>query len=75
MPSKPLWAMSENPMEHKQLTISDIETLYDQLADALDHIEEGKRELFLVKLALLSAQALGEAEQFLALTRTALLDL
>ncbi|MGB8974790.1 MAG: DUF2783 domain-containing protein [Pseudomonas capeferrum] len=62
-------------MEHKQLTISDIETLYDQLAVALDHIEEGKRELFLVKLALLSAQALGDAEQFLALTRTALLDL
>ena len=62
-------------MEHKQLTISDIETLYDQLADALDHIEEGKRELLLVKLALLSAQALGDAEQFLALTRTALLDL
>ena len=47
-------------MEHKQLTISDIETLYDQLADALDHIEEGKRELFLVKLALLQANAVGD---------------
>ncbi|MEE3636751.1 DUF2783 domain-containing protein [Pseudomonas defluvii] len=62
-------------MEHKQLTLIDIETIYDQLADALDQAAQGKRELFLVKLALLSAHALGDAEQFMALTRTALLDL
>ncbi|ATR83762.1 DUF2783 domain-containing protein [Pseudomonas sp. HLS-6] len=68
--------MSEdNSMEHKQLTLIDIETIYDQLADALDQAAQGKRELFLVKLALLSAHALGDAEQFMALTRTALLDL
>lgn len=62
-------------MEHKQLTLIDIETIYDQLADALDQAAQGKRELFLVKLALLSAHALGDAEQFMALTHTALLDL
>lgn len=62
-------------MEHKQLTLIDIETIYDQLADALDQAAQAKRELFLVKLALLSAHALGDAEQFMALTRTALLDL
>ncbi|ATP45119.1 DUF2783 domain-containing protein [Pseudomonas putida] len=62
-------------MEHKQLTISDIEHLYDQLAGTLDQISAAKRELFLVKLALLSAHALGDAEQFQALTHTALLDL
>lgn len=62
-------------MEHKQLTLIDIETIYDQLAGALDQAAQGKRELFLVKLALLSAHALGDAEQFMALTRTALLDL
>lgn len=62
-------------MEHKQLTLIDIETIYDQLANALDQAAQGKRELFLVKLALLSAHALGDAEQFMALTRTALLDL
>ncbi|WP_206617379.1 DUF2783 domain-containing protein [Pseudomonas alkylphenolica] len=62
-------------MDNKQLTITDLETVYDQLADALDQAAEGKRELFLVKLALLSAQALGDAEQFMTLTRTALLDL
>ncbi|RWU22932.1 DUF2783 domain-containing protein [Pseudomonas alkylphenolica] len=68
--------MSEdNRMDNKQLTITDLETVYDQLADALDQAAEGKRELFLVKLALLSAQALGDAEQFMTLTRTALLDL
>lgn len=62
-------------MEHKQLTLIDIETIYDQLANALDQAAQAKRELFLVKLALLSAHALGDAEQFMALTRTALLDL
>ena len=62
-------------MEHPQLSITELETLYDQLADALDQVAEGKRELFLVKLALLSAQALGDAKQFEQLTRTALLDL
>lgn len=62
-------------MEHPQLSITELETLYDQLADALDQAAEGKRELFLVKLALLSAQALGDAKQFEQLTRTALLDL
>jgi hypothetical protein len=68
--------MSEDKsMEHKQLSITEIENIYDQLADALDQAALGKREMFLVKLALLSAHALGDAEQFLALTRTALQDL
>lgn len=62
-------------MEHQQLTMTDIENIYDQLADALDQAPEGKREMFLVKLALLSAHALGDAGQFQALTRSALLDL
>ncbi|MEG1039223.1 MAG: DUF2783 domain-containing protein [Pseudomonas sp.] len=62
-------------MEHPQLSITELEHIYDQLADALDQAAEGKREIFLVKLALLSAQALGDAKQFEQLTRTALLDL
>jgi len=62
-------------MKQKQLTTTDLENVYDQLADALDQTAQGKREIFLVKLALLSAQALGDAEQFRELTCAALLDL
>ncbi|MFC6335309.1 DUF2783 domain-containing protein [Pseudomonas karstica] len=62
-------------MKQKQLSTSDLENVYDQLADALDQAAQGKREIFLVKLALLSAEALGNAEQFSELTRAALQDL
>jgi hypothetical protein len=62
-------------MKQKQLTISDLENVYDQLADALDQAAQGKREIFLVKLALLSAEALGDAKQFSELTCAALQDL
>lgn len=59
----------------KQLTISDLEQVYDTLALAIDRATPEKAELFLVKLALLSAQALGDAQQFTALTESALEDL
>lgn len=59
----------------KQLTISDLEQVYDNLALAIDRATPEKTELFLVKLALLSAQALGDAQQFTALTESALEDL
>ncbi|MBV6823103.1 DUF2783 domain-containing protein [Pseudomonas sp. PD9R] len=62
-------------MTPKKLTITDLENVYDQLADAIDQAPESQREKFLVKLALLSAEALGDTEQFNQLTRAALLDL
>lgn len=62
-------------MKNQKLTISDLENVYDQLADALDQTAQGKREIFLVKLALLSAEALGDAGQFSELTRVAMQDL
>ncbi len=43
------------------LDIAGLETSYDQLAMAIDAAGPEKSELFLVKLALLAAQALGEA--------------
>ncbi|MHC6225128.1 DUF2783 domain-containing protein [Pseudomonas sp. X10] len=58
-----------------QLTTTDLENLYDQLADALDGSPEGKQQLMLVKLALLCAEALGDAEQFGLLVRIAQQDL
>jgi len=44
-------------MTDKALTLDGLETVYDTLATALDHAGPDKAELFLVKLALLHAQA------------------
>jgi len=57
------------------LTVPDLETVYDSLAEAIDQVGETKTELFLVKLALLNAQALGSAELFEQLVKAALQDL
>ena len=46
------------------LTIGGLETAYDQLAIAIDAVGEDKSELFLVKLALLAAQQLGDETVF-----------
>lgn len=59
----------------KALTIDDLETVYDALANAIDQAGQDKTELFLVKLALLNANALGDAELFQQQLQAALLDL
>ena len=43
------------------LTIDGLETVYDALATAIDQAGPDKAQLFLVKLALLNADALGDA--------------
>ena len=57
------------------LTIDGLETVYDALANAIDQAGQDKTELFLVKLALLNANALGDAELFQQQLQAALLDL
>ena len=57
------------------LTIDGLETVYDALATAIDQAGKDKTELFLVKLALLNANALGDAELFQQQLQAALLDL
>ncbi len=57
------------------LTIDGLETVYDALATAIDQAGKDKTELFLVKLALLNAHALGDAELFQQQLKAALLDL
>lgn len=57
------------------LTIPDLETVYDTLATAIDQAGQDKASLFLVKLALLNANALADAEVFQAHVQAALLDL
>jgi hypothetical protein len=57
------------------LPIADLETVYDSLATALDAVPADKTELFLVKLALLNAQALGSADRFAQQLQAAQQDL
>jgi len=57
------------------LTIGGLETVYDTLAQAIDQAGKGRSELFLVKLALLNAAALGDESVFLQNVRDALQDL
>ena len=57
------------------LNIAQLEAVYDNLAESIDQIGPEKSELFLVKLALLQAQALGDDALFAQLTQRALQDL
>lgn len=58
-----------------QLDITGLEDVYDRLAQAIDAAGEAKAPLFLVKLALLNAQALGDVQRFQQQVQAALLDL
>lgn len=57
------------------LDITGLETVYDALAAAIDEAGPARSELMLVKLALLNAQALGDAALFRQQLQTALQDL
>ena len=57
------------------LSIPELEQVYDTLASAIDQAGADKAQLFLVKLALLNANALADAAQFARHTQAALRDL
>ena len=57
------------------LPIEGLETVYDTLAQAIDQAGPEKTALFLVKLALLNANALADAAVFQHHVRSALQDL
>ena len=59
----------------KTLSLSDLETVYDALAVAIDQAGPEKTNLFLVKLALLNANALADASLFQKHLNAALDDL
>ena len=61
--------------QQQALTIGGLETVYDQLAQAIDQAGEDKTELFLVKLALLNATALADPDLFGRHLASALQDL
>ena len=57
------------------LPIAGLETVYDALATAIDQAGPDKAKLFLVKLALLNANALANPKTFDAHVQAALRDL
>ena len=57
------------------LSLSGLEAVYDALADAIDEAGSRKTELFLVKLALLNAQAIADERVFMEQLQRALKDL
>jgi hypothetical protein len=57
------------------ISIPELEVVYDSLATAIDQVGQEKASLFLVKLALLNANALGRADIFQANLQAALRDL
>jgi hypothetical protein len=57
------------------LDIAGLEQVYDRLATAIDEAGPEKSELFLVKLALLNAKALGDTKIFETQITLALKDL
>ena len=62
-------------MKPEALTIPGLEQVYDALATAIDAVGPEKTELFLVKLALLNANALADPGLFQAHIDAALNDL
>jgi hypothetical protein len=62
-------------MTHQALTIDGLETVYDALATAIDQAGPEKAQLFLVKLALLNANALADETLFQQQITAALQDL
>jgi len=64
-----------NPTQPTQLTVSALEQVYDALAAAIDQAGPDKATLFLVKLALLNANALADPAVFASHIEAALVDL
>ncbi len=62
-------------MSPQALTIDGLEAVYDALATAIDQAGPEKAQLFLVKLALLNANALADEHLFQQQITSALQDL
>lgn len=67
--------MTDSAQPARGLATAELEQVYDLLAEAIDRAPEGRSELFLVKLALLLAQRLGDRAAFAEQVEAALRDL
>ena len=65
---------TQNPTPPSQLTVPALEQVYDALATAIDQAGPDKATLFLVKLALLNANALVDPAVFARHIDAALVD-
>lgn len=63
------------PLATPGLPVVELETAYDVLAEAIDRVEPKRRELFLAKLALLNANAMGDVALFCQHIESAVQDL
>ncbi len=61
--------------DHIPLSIGGLESVYDMLATAIDQAGSEKAQLFLVKLALLNANAIGDEALFEQQVQAALQNL
>lgn len=57
------------------MTQAEIEQVYEQLAQGIDAVGEGKSEIFLAKVALLLAQEVGDVARLTTLIEQAKADL
>jgi phage FluMu protein gp41 len=57
-----------------ELTTAELELVYDHLAQAIDQVGSEQVPLYLTKLALLSAEALGSVQIFVELSDKAMQD-
>ncbi len=62
-------------LPNQPLSVPSLEQVYDALATAIDALGPEKSELFLVKLALLHANALGDPDVFQTQMDIAMKDL
>lgn len=67
--------MNDPKMLQNALTIPGLEQVYDQLATAIDAVGPERTELFLVKLALMNANALADPAVFQSHIDAALKDI
>lgn len=67
--------MNDPKMLQNELTIPGLEQVYDQLATAIDAVGPERTELFLVKLALMNANALADPAVFQSHIDAALKDI
>lgn len=67
--------MNDPKMLQNALTIPGLEQVYDQLATAIDAVGPERSELFLVKLALMNANALADPAMFQSHIDAALKDI
>lgn len=59
----------------KRMTVSDLEVIYDTIAESIDDVPVERRSLFLAKLSLVLANLVGDVDQVRSAITAALRDI